>query len=199
MSYHFGIHDEISKIKQEKLNYIIEIVKNSGLQFRLMTTIDSGNYQLLEDICKEAHNIGARGIMFNNLISQGNGINLDKSLLLSDEQLSVFFDTINYVRTLYDKDEFIIERSGTFGKDGSNLKNHYCCDYGINRIYVSPDNNVYPCIFMTNPGCEIGKFIDGKIIIYDEFTHDGTKCIAKEVCNNGKSLSKVLSYPKKNY
>lgn len=194
MSYHFGIHDEISKIKQEQLNKIIGIVKDSGLQFRLMTTIDSGNYLLLEQICQEAHNLGARGIMFNNLIRQGNGVNLDDSLLLTEEQLQEFFDLINYVRTLYDKNDFLVERSGTFGKDENNPKNNYCCDYGTNRIFVAPDNNVYPCIFMTNPGREIGKYVDGKIMIYDEFTHDGSKCIAKEVCNNGKTLSKLLKY-----
>ena len=197
ISYHFGIHDEISKVKQAILDEIINIVKNSGLNFRLMTTIDAENYQLIEYMCKAAHEMGARGIMFNNLISIGNGVNLDKSLLLTDEQLKSFFTSLNTVRKIYDKNVLIIERGGTFGRDENSTKNHFCCDYGINKIFVSPDNNVYPCIFMTNPGHEIGKFIDGKIMIYDDYTYDHNKCVAQEVCNHGKSLNKVLSYNKR--
>lgn len=197
LSYHFGMHDDISKVKTDQIKKIIEVIKKNDLEFRFLTTISSLNYQLIVPMCQEAYDIGARGIMFTNLIRQGNGVNLDNHLFLSQEQINEFFNYLRYVRSIYKKDDFIIERSGTFGKDEESLKNNFSCNCGTNRVYLSPDNKIYPCVFLTGLGCEIGMFIDGKIMIYDDFYHDESKCAACEICNNGKSFSKVLQFSKK--
>lgn len=196
MSYHFGMHDEISNVKTDKLKDIINIVKNNDLNFRFLTTISSLNYHLIESMCKEAYDMGAKGIMFTNLIKQGNGNDLDNSLFLNSEQVKEFFERLNNVRSIYNKSDFIIERSGTFEKDETSLNNHFYCNCGINRVYLSPDNNIYPCIFLTGSPYEIGKYVDGKLMVYENISHDTDKCIAKEVCNDGKQFSKVLKYNK---
>ena len=63
--------------------------------------------------------------MFTNFIRQGNGTNLEK-LILTKQQLKEFFEYLKFVRSLYDKKDLIIERSGTFGMDsGGNPKSRY--------------------------------------------------------------------------
>ena len=193
ISYHFGIQDEISKIKLETLKKIIENVKSNKMEYRILTTITSENYKLINYMCEEAYNMGARGIMFTNFIMQGNGIKLGKDLVLTSEMLKDFFNYIKSAREKYSKDDLIIERSGTFGKNVvDNSNNNFCCEFGTDRVYVTPDNNVYPCLFMTKPGYEIGKFINGRVMINEHIQHDHNVCIAKEVCNNGKQLKKLL-------
>ena len=50
---------------------------------------------------------------------------------------------------------------------------------------ITPNGNVYPCIFMTKPGFEIGKYYDGKIMLNYDFINDGKNCIAHEIFNKG--------------
>lgn len=192
LSYHFGIHDSISNVKTSQLLDIINIIKVSGLEFRFLTTITSENYQLIPEICNETYEMGAKGIMFTNFMRQGNGINLSKNLILSKDQLKEFFKYIAYVRSIYNKDDLIIERSGTFGRDLDSINDHFSCDCGVDRVYITPDNNVYPCIFLTKPGYEIGKYIDGRIMISNTFENDHNVCITSEICNHDKSFTKTL-------
>ena len=63
LSYHFGIHDNISKVKTSQLLDIINIIKASGLEFRFLTTITSENYPLILEMCNETYEMGARGII----------------------------------------------------------------------------------------------------------------------------------------
>lgn len=189
MSYHFGIHDEISVVKYKQILEIIEILKANKLNFRFLTTITSKNYQLIEDMCKESYQLGAKGIMFTNFIRQGNGINLE-NLILTKQQLKEFFEYLKIVRSIYDKKDLIIERSGTFGIDEDSNNNHFCCEFGDNRVYITPDNNVYPCIFLTKPGYEIGKLINGKIMVEEKYENSHDKCLVNELCNKGVQLTK---------
>lgn len=193
MSYHFGIHDEISVVKYKQILEIIEILRANGLNYRFLTTITSKNYQLIEEMCKESYQLGAKGIMFTNFIRQGNGINLEE-LILTKQQLKEFFEYLKIVRSMYDKKNLIIERSGTFGMDETSSNNHFCCEFGDNRIYITPDNNVYPCIFLTKPGYEIGKLIDGKIMVEEKYENNHDKCLVSELCNNGIKLTKKINH-----
>ena len=193
MSYHFGIHDEISVVKYEKILEIIEILKANELDYRFLTTITSKNYQLIEEMCKETYQLGAKGIMFTNFIRQGNGMNLEE-LILTKQQLKEFFEYLKIVRNVYDIEDLIIERSGTFGMDETSSNNRFCCEFGDNRIYITPDNNVYPCLFLTKPGYEIGKLIDGKIMVEEKYINNHDKCLASELCNKGIELTKKLNH-----
>ncbi len=190
MSYHFGIQDELSVVKYKQILEIIKILKMNGLNYRFLTTITSKNYYLVEEMCNKSYELGAKGIMFTNFIKQGNGINLDE-LVLTKEQLKVFFKYLKYVRSIYNKRDLIIERSGTFGVDEMSVKNHFNCEFGENRIYITPDNNVYPCLFLTKPGYEIGKLIDGKIMIEEKYENNHDKCLINELCNKGIKLKKL--------
>ena len=97
MSYHFGIHNEISKVKTDTIGNIIKKLRESDIEYRFLTTITSKNYQLIEEMCRISCEMGARGIMFTNFIRQGNGKNLDKSLIMNQEQLNSFFEYLKKV------------------------------------------------------------------------------------------------------
>ena len=89
-------------MKYKQILEIIKILRANGLNYRFLTTITSKNYQLIEEMCKESYQLGAKGVMFTNFIRQGNGTNLEK-LILTKQQLKEFFEYLKFVRSLYDK------------------------------------------------------------------------------------------------
>ena len=94
-------------------------------------------------------------------------------------------------RLLYNQKEMDIERCGTFGNCGT--KKFEC--YAINNnIVLTPDNNIYSCIFLAKQGYEIGYYDGDKLLLYDEFKNDGSECIARNYCNYGdeKILQKKI-------
>lgn len=190
MSYHFGIHDEISKVSTEKLKKVMKILRENELEYRFMTTITSKNYMLIEKMCEESIALGAKGIMFTNFLKQGHGENLE-DLILKKDQLKDFFEHLKYVRSIYKKSDLIIERNGNFGPDESCDNNKFCCEFGTNSVFITPDNNVYPCIFLTKPGYEIGKLIDKHIYIEDKYYNDEKSCIVDNLCNKGIALKLI--------
>ena len=65
--------------------------------------------------------------------------------------------------------------------------------YLINcQIPVTPDYKIYPCIFLSKPGFEIGKMIDGKIIIFKDIQNTGKICLAQQVSNYGKKSFRLV-------
>lgn len=188
LSYHFGIHDNLSPVKIKDLDKIITIIKENNFQFRLMTTITSENYKLIPYMCEQAYLLGARGIKFTNFIQQGNGKNLNDTNILSEEQINEFFKLLTVERKKYSKDELIIERCGTFGKNTFSSHDNFCCDCITDSVVLTPDNNIYPCIFLAHPGNEIGKYKDGCIYIEEAYENSHDKCIAKEICNEHKKI-----------
>lgn len=63
-----------------------------------------------------------------------------------------------------------------------------------NQVILTPDNNLYPCIFLAKPGYEIGRLIGDTLWINDEWLNinDGNQCYAKEICNEGRKLLKKI-------
>lgn len=58
---------------------------------------------------------------------------------------------------------------------------------------ITPNLNVYPCVFLTKPGYEIGKVEDGKIMLYKDVINEfWKKCIAKEVHNNNAKIEDYI-------
>ena len=99
-------------------------------------------------------------------------------------------------RKQYDKRELLIERDAGFGKNFLSNHDNFYCPAINNQVILTPDNNLYPCIFLAKPGYEIGKLIDGKLLIYDEYVNinHGDICFAKEICNEGRQLIKKRCY-----
>lgn len=188
LSYHFGIQDDLSPVKIKDLDKIIDIIKENNLQFRLMTTITSKNYKLVPYMCEQARKLGARGIKFTNFIQQGNGKNLNDTNILKEEEIKEFFKLLIGERKKYNKDELIIERCGTFGKNYLSTHDNFYCDCITDSVVLTPDDNVYPCVFLAQPGNEIGKYENGCIFIDEGYENDHSKCIAREICNAHKKV-----------
>ena len=198
MSYHFGIQDKISKINNAMLEKNIGYLKAKGMKFKLLVTINTENYNMIDQMCEKAIELGAYGIEFTNFLNQGNARNMDLSNLLSLNQINEFFEQLLKVRKKYPKDKLVIDRSGLFGKNQNSSSCHFNCPAGRDMVVITPDNNVYSCLFLAKPGLEIGKYINGKILLNNEIDNDGELCLAQELCNknNNKVLSKVLKIGK---
>lgn len=183
MSYHFGIHKDISPVEIEQLEANIKNITDKNLKLKLYVTVTQHNYKMVREIVENAKNYGAMSVRFTNYIKQGNAINLDDDNILKDEQILWFLDEVNQLRKVNDQSMMDIERCGTFGPGESSK---FSC-YAVNdNVVLTPDNKLYPCIFLTKPGYEIGYF-DGEKILIDDFAYgknDGADCIAKEFCNN---------------
>lgn len=188
MSYHFGIHNDISTVKEQIIEGNISRLQEYGIGTDLRVTINSHNYQIIQQMCKKAISLKATGIKFTNYMQMGAALRLDRENILSEEQISEFFRLFEKVRTIYPKEQLLIRRCGSFGKNCINCNAKFYCTAGSESIVITPDLNVYPCFFLAKKGMEIGHVEDGKIIIDYPIKHDGNKCLAKEVNNNGRKL-----------
>lgn len=185
LSYHFGIHDDLSTVKSEDLNKLIVFLKENNFKVKLMTSLNKNNYKNISQICEKAFSMGADYIKFTNMINQGNAKHWDSSDILNKEQLLEVLDEIDSVRKLYYKDTFTIKRCGSFGpnKEGKN----YECIAGKDVVIITPSLDVYKCIFDIDKGNEIGYVDDGNIFLFDENkTIDTSYCKVLKKYNNIK-------------
>lgn len=185
MSYHFG--SEVSNVPQNIVEMAIKKIKEKKLNPELMCTITTENYDKLDEICKKVINLDVKTIRFFNCIDTGKCESNCLNLCLNDSQIKTFFKELKKVRKKYDKNILKIKRNGLFGNDISNINCNFKCIAGIDEVVITPDKNVYPCIFMTKPGYEIGKYVDEKIMLYNNINNDGTKCIACEIFNKNNN------------
>ena len=183
LSYHFGIQDKISVVTEQDLKEIIKELQENGIEVRLMTTINSENYTRILEMCDQASNLGARAIKFTKFISQGNALHLDNQNKMNDDQVIDFFEQLQEARKQYDKEDLLIERCGTFGHNKTAKQDHYKCLSMNQLVVITPDNHIYPCIFLAKPGYEIGRYEDGKVLIQPDLVWDSKKCLTDEICN----------------
>lgn len=182
ISYHFDFHDDVSPVKKEYLDKLFKIIIDKGLDVQIMTTITSQNYRKIEEYCKYCEDMGIRFIRFTNLIVQGRASELDKKLIMSYDDLNEFFSIIDKMRTIYSKEKLKIMRCGSFGKN-ENSEKEFICGGGINSVVLTPNLNVYPCLFFSKPGNEIGYYEDGNIYINNQFSQEQNDCTAIKVLN----------------
>lgn len=177
ISYHFDIHDDISMVSKEYLDKLFQEIIRRGVNVQVMTTITSANYKEVPKYCAYCYDNGIRAIRFTNFLKQGNAKNLDDNLVLTDEERYAFFKTIDDMREIYPKDKLIIQRCGSFGNN-PNSRKEFNCTAGTGFVAITPDLNAYPCIFLAQPGNEIGYYQDGNIYIRDDYVHNSHECNA---------------------
>lgn len=191
MSYHFGT--EISTVPQRVVENAITKIKEQNLNPELMCTITTENYDKLDEICKKAINLGVGTIRFLNCINTGKCESNSSNLCLNEEQIKYFFNQPIEMRKKYSKDVLRIKRNGLFGKNNDNPNCNFKCLASIDEVVITPDGNVYPCIFMTKTGYETGHYENGKILLDYQLDNNGNSCIAHDIFNkNEYSFSKKL-------
>jgi MoaA/NifB/PqqE/SkfB family radical SAM enzyme len=180
MSYHFGIQTTFNQITPSMLNEVIKMLREKDMKVVLMTTITNQNVNDISKMCDMAKALGATGIEFNKLFSQGrakNLINLD----LSSSDYDTFFTQLHEARNRFDITELEVARSGTFGADTKSNINKFKCSAGVQKVVITPDNNVYGCTCICKPGYEIGEYKGGQIYLYKDFFNDRTWCLGDKL------------------
>jgi MoaA/NifB/PqqE/SkfB family radical SAM enzyme len=183
LSYHYGIHSDISSVAYQVILDDIKLIKESNLKVALMCTISSSNYDKVVEICDNAYNLGVDEIRFFNYLNIGNALNLSKENILTEKQLYEFFKGLSEARNKYSIDELRIKRNGTFGEDTYIKSDKFSCVSGYDEVVIAPNMKVYPCIYMTADGYEIGEFKDGKVYLYKKPTHNRKLCLCKKEFN----------------
>lgn len=189
ISYHFELHNVISKVPKEIILKVIHLCLESGLKVLINTTISNTNFTNIERMCEEAISIGATAIRFTNFLKQGNVLkNSIEEYALSRDEVNLFFEQLNRMRKKYNPETLYIHRSGLFDVDLCNRNSHFVCTAGWDDVTITPDNMVYPCIFLAKKGFEIGKFEDGIIKIQQCFHNNGQHCCASQILNRGENI-----------
>ncbi|MDO5569371.1 MAG: radical SAM protein [bacterium] len=188
MSYHFGIHDKVSDVKQCLIENNIKLIQKKGMNVELMCTITQKNYNLVLDICEKALKLNVHKLRFINYLKTGNALTITDNNVLTDEQKKEFFRQLTIARNIYAKEDLLIKRCGTFGKDFSNSKCNFICPAGQDEIVIAPNLKVYPCIFLVKEGYEIGEYINGHIYLNKIIIHDGNLCLADQIFNKNKQI-----------
>lgn len=182
ISYHFDLHDSISPVKRDYLDRLFQEILDRGLDVQVMTTITSSTYKKVPDYCEYCADNRIRKIRFTNFMLQGNAVNMDSDLVLSDDERMNFFEIIDNMRKKYPKEVLRIQRCGTFGNDRK-INSNFSCPAGNKAVAITPDYKVYPCIFLIKPEYLIGYYEDGNIYIKDNFENDHNECMAMKVLN----------------
>ena len=191
MSYHFGT--KISTVPQSIVEDAITKIKEQNLNPELMCTITTENYDKLDSICVKAIDLGVGTIRLFNCINTGKCESNCSNLCLNDEQTRHFFNQLTEMRRKYNKDVLKIKRNGLFGKDNDNPNCNFKCIASIDEVVITPNGNVYPCIFMTKPGYEIGHYKEGKVLLDYQLNNSGDSCIAYDIFNKKEySFSKKI-------
>lgn len=177
MSYHFDLHEVISKVDKEYVKSLYPKIRAHKLDAEVMTTISSINCDKILEYCDKAYEMGANYIHFTNFMSQGNAKNIDKNLVMSEEQRKNFFKQIMIARDKYPKDKLYVSRCGTFDKnpfeeDGGKFR---CLAYN-EMVVLTPELKLYPCNFQASPGNEIGFYKDGKLFVKDDLDFNPNEC-----------------------
>lgn len=186
-SYHFSLHSIISPVPKDYLLQLWAEIQKRGMRFTINCTLSTHNYLAIDEICDETYELGARRIRFTNLIRQGNSTGLDQRLFLNCEQLNYTIEKICSCRSHYSPSALYIERCGSFGP-GSNHRKFFC-PAGIDRVFIATDAKVYPCVFLSRPGDEIGYYENGHIYIDAGFSNDSTRCLALDLLNGNYAIN----------
>lgn len=185
MSYHFGIHEQISSVNHDMIEQNIARLKEYSIGSDLRVTITSKNYNLIQQMCDKAYTLGATGIKFTNYMQMGSAMNMGRSNILEKKQIEYFFEQLMKAREKYPKYILTIRRCGSFGKNYCNCNSKFKCTAGEESVVITPELKVYPCFFLAKKGMEIGYVENGKIIIDNPIYFNHNKCLAREINNNG--------------
>lgn len=188
MSYHFKIHDNVSTVDEEVIRKNINRIQEAGLRVELMCTITQKNYDKIESICDYVRSLNVNKIRFINYLKTGNALKMENELPLNNFQKNIFFKQLRMMRKKYKRDELLIKRCGSFGKDIYNEKCYFEYSAGYDEVVIAPDMKVYPCIFMVKQGFEIGQYKNGRVLIKKKISHSQEKCIANEIYNNNSDF-----------
>ena len=181
ISYHYGIHDEVSSFRSSCVEQTIKLLLSSNFNVTVMTMLNKKNFLLIPDICDFFVSFGIKKVMFANYICQGK--NKDRNSILDKNEVNCALNSIHSMRQKYESSDFYVSRTGAFGFDsmhGCNL----CCDAGTEGFVILPNRKVCPCVFLCENNFFIGEYAKGcDFLSCSTFAHDFYSCFALENLN----------------
>jgi MoaA/NifB/PqqE/SkfB family radical SAM enzyme len=188
ISYHFGIHEKISSVSTKKIETLVKRLREKCFDVRLLTTISKSNYMNIVEYCDLAYKMGANTIKFTNYINQGEAKKHQEfDYTLNEDELISFFEQIKDARQKYNAEDFLIQRCGSFGPDISNNNSKkFVCPAVNDNVVLTPNGDVYPCIFLIDEEHKIGYYNEKIYVDYNKIKNNGDKCLAYEYCNKKK-------------
>ena len=144
------------------------IALDSGLDVAGRVRVTPMNFDKVVEIVEGCVGAGVRTIQFiRNLVLNGTGE------MLNWEKLRIFFQKLEEAREKYPLrgGGAYVSASGSLG--GVYRKKAFRCRAGKSPVTIGVDNNIYPCIYLTQAENIIGRFENGKIEIFREFKNPG--------------------------
>lgn len=180
ISYHIGIHDEYCELKSNEVERAIKLLLDNNFKVGIMTTITQKNINSLDYICNKAQELGVSSVQFNRLILQGKAkVNNLQSEIVTTDQLKGYYDEFNLLYNKYDANGLKLDSGKAFERSED-----FKCRSINGKVWIAPNNKVYPCVFLVEKGREIGEYVDGKVMLYNQYKNNGRKCIAHAACNH---------------
>ncbi len=144
------------------------IALGAGLDVAGRVRVTPRNYDKVVEIVGGCIGAGVRTIQFiRNLVLNGTGE------MLNGEKLRIFFEKLDEARKRYPLggSGAYLSASGSLG--GVYRKKAFRCGAGKSPVTIGVDNNIYPCIYLTQAKNVIGRFENGRIEIFQEFKNPG--------------------------
>ncbi|MBE7082185.1 MAG: radical SAM protein [Clostridiales bacterium] len=192
LSYHYGVQNQWSKVGLVEVEKVAKMCKVKGVNVCLMCSLCQENYLLIDEICAKAKQLNIDEVHFTNFICQGNAVkNGLQKHILSEEQILFALKKINELRNKYDINDLKITRCGSFGNNiGSK---NYFCDAGITDFVITPDNNIYPCIFFAGvEKYKLGEYVEGELKLNKKCNHNCSGCFAKDILNYNQEMPSLI-------
>lgn len=181
VSYHFDIHSYFSKVPLSVARTALYVVKRANMHARVMTTITKPYIDKIPEYCAWCVEYGFKEIRFTNFIAQGKARNLDRDLILNQNDREHYYEVITRERAKYDINELCITSCGSFGNCGSP---HMTCAAVRDFVVLTPEYKVYPCFFQAQPGSECGFYQDGHIFTLKNFQSPEHDCASLHLFND---------------
>jgi MoaA/NifB/PqqE/SkfB family radical SAM enzyme len=145
-----------------------KLASGAGLDVAGRVRITPKNYGRVSEIVEGCMKRGVRTIQFlRNLVLSG------QEEMLNGQKLCAFFQKLEEARRSFPLGEAgaYVSASGSLG--GVWRKKPFKCNAGKSPITIGVDNNIYPCIYLTQEENRIGRFENGKVAIFREFKNPG--------------------------
>lgn len=179
LSLHFGIQEDLHSVPERIIRHVVQQAKERGFRVQIAVTITPENYQDVEGMCDQVHEMGADRIRLIKYLKFGSAREEDRSQLTDGERIK-FFESVDSARSKYTKDDLAIQIAGNFGpREGTKGEemarcNEYC-PAGERLFAIAPDGQVYGCPYLME--YPIG-----------ELTEDFQLQIKENLCNGKRNM-----------
>ncbi|WP_051261580.1 radical SAM/SPASM domain-containing protein [Desulfovibrio inopinatus] len=165
-----GIHEEMTGRDREKSLRAIQLSKEHGFRTIVNYVVTTETLPHIVEVCDELADMEVDEIQFMNLIYLGRSKS-KKNELLDMQYINKFWDTWKLLseNPKYERIEFDFQANFGPNPHGDNVskraaKQSRFCLAGKNErghfIYITPEDDIYPCFLLSDPKFKIGKIIE---------------------------------------